>query len=115
MGSENSRYGVARPLLRLALCSFSFFPPFAAQPRWGGECQGWGAAPPAAQRRALALTPESPRAVYCEAFEGGRKAAEGQPQAEQPRSPLRTDVPWGGSPGRLFEPPHAQALAGRGR
>ena len=47
---------------------FSLLPPFAAQPRWGGACQGWGAAPPGAQRRALALTPESPLAVYCEAF-----------------------------------------------
>src|SRR5262249_61169305 len=30
-----------------AVCAF--FPPFAAQPWWGGACQGWGAAPAAAQ------------------------------------------------------------------
>jgi hypothetical protein len=48
----------------------------------GGACQGWGAAPPEAQRRALALTPESPLAVYCEALprrdERSRGAAAGR-------------------------------------
>jgi hypothetical protein len=60
--------------------------PFAAQPRGAGACQGWRAGePPGAQRRALALTPESLPAVYCEAFEGARQGEEGQPQAAPSR------------------------------
>src|SRR5713101_4738028 len=82
---------------QLALCSFVLLPPFAAPPLRGGWCPGWGAAPPGG--RGLDTT-EPPRSTL-RTIQGGRKEAEGQMQAEQPRSPSRVDSPaLGGSPGR---------------
>ena len=65
-----------------------------------GGCQGWGAAPPGAPRRALALTQE-PRALHCEPLKEGAATAEGQVQAGRSRVPTRAaSLALGGSPGR---------------
>ena len=75
-------------------------PPFAAEPMRQGGCQGWGAAPPGAQRRALALTQE-PRALHCEPLKEGAATAEGQAQAGRSRVPTRAaSLAVGGCPGR---------------
>ena len=61
----------------------------------------------------LALTQE-PCGSTVRALQGGRKAAEGQVQAEQPRSPEREDSPaFGGRPGRRGEPPQESAGAAK--
>ena len=73
----------ARPLSGWPSAVLLMVPPFAAEPMRQGGCQGWGAAPPTAQRRALALTQE-PGGITLRAFQGGWKAAEGQVQAEHP-------------------------------
>ena len=83
MGSENSRYGIARPPKRLALCGFVFRPSFRRVATVGGRVSRLAslrATRSAAEGRAL--TPESPSAVYCEPFKEGGKNAEGQGQAE---------------------------------
>src|SRR5262249_7300280 len=55
MGSENSRYGVARPRERLALCSFGCAPSF----RRVSQCQRAGVkAAQHRRQRGLALTQE---------------------------------------------------------
>src|SRR5712692_1635733 len=101
MGSENSRYGIARLLSRLALCGFVFRPSFRSAATAGGRVSrlaSWRATRNAVQ--GLALTPQSPPAVPCERSKEGGKTAEGQVQDEQPRSPEREDSPVsGGSPG----------------
>jgi hypothetical protein len=100
MGSENSRYGSVRPLSDWPSAGLLVVPPFAAEPMRQGGCQGWGAAPPGAQRRARALTQE-PRALHCEPCKEGAATAEGQTQAERLRVPTRAaSLAVGGSPGR---------------
>ena len=83
-GSDTRATGLRGRLSGWPSAVLSCLSPFAAQPLGAGASQGWGGAPPGAQRRAVALTPESLPAVHCEAFEGGRHVGEGQPQAAQP-------------------------------
>ena len=48
----------ARPFSGWPSAVLLMVPPFAAEPMRQGGCQGWGGAPPGAQRRAWALTQE---------------------------------------------------------
>src|SRR5712691_4747771 len=104
-----SRYGVARSLSDWPSAVLSLLPPFAAPPLRGGWCPGWGVAPP--EGRGLDAT--EPSRSTLRTIQGGRKEAEGQPQAEPPHTPLREDSPAsGGSSGWLGR---AAPLPGAGR
>ena len=79
----NSRYGVARPPERLALCSF-FFPSFRRAATVGGGVKAGAQPHPSAAEGAGLDAREPPRRILRSLPRRGRKAVEGQSQAEQP-------------------------------
>jgi hypothetical protein len=98
-GSSSSRYGIARPLSRLALCGFVCAPSFRSAATAGGRVSrlaSWRATRSVAE--GSALTPKSPPAVHCERSKEGGKTAEGQMQVEQTRSPWQADSRVGRQP-----------------
>src|SRR5262249_53933299 len=87
-----------------AVCAL--FPPFAAQPWWGGACQGWGAAPAAAHAEAAGLAPREPPPRFLRGLPRGGGARQGASGSRSP-PPLRyAQTPPGRKPKAAPRPRH---------
>src|SRR2546427_464383 len=77
---------------------FAFVPPFAAEPRWRGECQGWGTSPTRSAAEGAGLDAREPlhRILRSLSKEGGKP----QRASRRPSNPAlrRARIPLGRKP-----------------